>query len=107
MLIFFIEKKVLERDDTDTFLIQKSLPRLLSTDDAYDLFHRSSTVSHPLVPSTAVDLAPPPPPPSSPYTPSRDANEAHAEDIIRPISARLSMRGRLTSSMRVDEVKIG
>ena len=80
----------MERDDTDTFLIQKTLPRLPSTDDAYDLFHRSSTVSHSPIPSTPVDLHPPPPPPSSPYTPSRDADEAHAEDISTTVTATTS-----------------
>ena len=80
----------MERDDTDTFQTQKSLPRLPSTDDAYDLFHRPPTASHSPLPSTPLDLAPPPPPPSTPYTPSPATNESHAEDSSTTVMATAS-----------------
>ena len=71
----------MERDDTDTFLNQKSLPRLPSTDDAYDLFHRSPTGSP--VPSALPYLGPPPPTPSSLHTPLPETGEVYAEDISK------------------------
>ena len=81
----------MERDDTDTFLPQKSLPRLPSTDDAYDIFHPSSPGVHSPVLSTPLDLGPPPPPPpSTPYTPSLDLREAHAEDTPTTVPATTS-----------------
>lgn len=81
----------MERDDTDTFLPQKSLPRLPSTDDAYDIFHPSSPGVHSPVLSTPLDLGPPPPPPpSTPYTPSLDLREAYAEDTSTTVPATTS-----------------
>ena len=77
----------MERDDTDTLLTQKSLPRLPSTDDAYDIFHLPSTDSRSPVLST---LAPPPPPPSTPYTPSPDTNEGYVEDTFTTVAATTS-----------------
>ncbi|KAF8797636.1 hypothetical protein BYT27DRAFT_7265512 [Phlegmacium glaucopus] len=66
-------ERVLEREDT--VLIQKSLPRLPSTDDAYDVFHHSSTPteSHTPTPSTPQGSS------TIPYTPSSEPANANAE----------------------------
>ena len=93
----------MERDDTDTVLPQKTLPRLPSIDDAYDIFQPSSNgVISPALP-TPLELVPPPPPPSTPYTPSLETKDVFAKDTstsVLAITSELSPVPTTNSSSR-------
>lgn len=69
-------------ESEDAFLTQKSLPRLPSSDDAYNMFHGSSMPPGPHTSVHSITQGLPPPPPSTPYPSSPETDKAGPEDTI-------------------------